>query len=173
MAKTDRDPTEQTVHMLQREVEQQRVILLGEIEGLRREITTRLEGMDKALGRVEEYPTDVDLAVSRVREFYDEKFRSVELRFEERDRRFDLRDESSKELLAEQRTSAKEAIAKAEASVAQQLNSLNGLIGDVKERIDKTEGRAEGAVKLWGLLVAGVMLIIGVAGVAIAVMANG
>lgn len=159
--------------MLQREIEQQRTILLGEIEGLRREITTRLDGMDKALTKVEQYPTDVDLAVSRVREFFEEKFRSVDLRFHERDQRFSQRDVAQQELLREQRIASDTAIAKAETSVRQQLESLNALIGDTKERIDKTEGRAEGAVKLWGLIVAAVMLVIGMAGVAVAIMANG
>lgn len=153
------DPSPLVTQMTQREVAQLQALIMAELTSIRRDTDTRFAAMDKALAKVEQYPTEVDRAIGQVREYFEEKFRSVELRFSERDSRFKQRDEDNTQLLREQRTASETAIAKAESSVGQQLVTLNIALRDMKERMDRTEGKAEGAVKLWGTIVAAIMAV--------------
>lgn len=153
------DPSPLVREMMQREVTHLQSLFASEIKATRTEIITRLDGMDKALAKVEQYPTDVDLAIKRLREFFEAEFRAVEIRFAERDKRFDLRDEAGRELLREQRSSAAEAIRKSDDTTKQLLEALDRSLRDLKERLDTADGKTAGGVALWGFIVAAIVAV--------------
>jgi hypothetical protein len=169
---SQQDPSPLVIQTLHREIAQLNALLESRIVGLRSEMVTKFEALDKALSKVEQYPTDLDRAIARTREYVDERFKSTELRFIERDARFAVRDEGNTALLNEQRESAAKAITKAEIAVSQQLSAHQMQITEVKERLDKTAGSTEGAIKLWGIIVAAIMVVGTLVGIFVAIIAR-
>ncbi len=148
-------------------------------------IETRLDGMDKAtemrITTLDRIPEETALLVAHLRELVGERFDSVNMRFDERDTRVTQQQVSSKEALDAALLAAKElvnsqnvsnaaAAEKTEASFTKQIGQIGDLIAngavataqqiaDLKERIDRSEGRGAGINVGWGYLVAGVTLI--------------
>jgi hypothetical protein len=109
---------------------------------------------------------EIERSIGHLQDLHDEKFKSVELQFRERDVRaeqaavaskqaLDAALTSAKELVGQQNTANVEAAAKAEASFTKQIDqiavtisALEKGIGDriteLKERIDRGEGQGQG-----------------------------
>ena len=153
------DPTALTTQQLQRELLALRDLFEARI-GSTEKIETRLQLA------IDDLPNRVDLRVKHLRELDDERFRSIQMQFVERDTRteqnsrdsnvsVDAALQAAKEAVGEQNKSSALAIAKSEASTTKQIDQLgvfitsavSGLdskINDIKERLTQLEGRGQG-----------------------------
>lgn len=154
--KSEPDPSVLTTQQLDRAIKDERDWVLAKLDVL----VERLIGMDKAAvllsDTVNRVPTDVQKGMAQVREIIDEKFKSVDQRFQERDTRseresrdnkvaVDAAFAAQKEAASEQNKSNTLAIDKSEKATAETLNkqadlfksttdALTGRISDEKER---------------------------------------
>lgn len=154
--------------------------LIRENQWLREVIEARLDGMDKAIELLrvstDKYPADMDSKVEHLESLHDEKFRSIESQFRERDVRteqtsrdaktaVDAALQAAKEAVGKQNDSFMAATEKSEAATTKQIDQLQRLldtnqkatddkITDVKDRITKIEGQASGAAGSWAVIVA-------------------
>jgi t-SNARE complex subunit (syntaxin) len=164
--KPDPDPTVLTTQAL-----------LREIAGLRELLSQRVESIEKAVSVAHEnlvrVPTDVDKAISHLKELLLEKFATTGVRFEgiqtqfgERDTRVDNAARESKEALGAALQAAKElvgtqsasfavSIEKSDAATEKRFDALqltitavttavNDKIDDLKQRLTLVEGQARG-----------------------------
>jgi len=164
------------------------------VNSLERVIDTRLDAMDKALALFESsitrLPTSVDTQVGHLKTLHQEKFLSVQKQFDERDVRteqtsrdskvaVDAALQAAKEAVTEQNRSSALAIAKSEAATIKQIDqqgvliqtgtgALNDKIDDLKSRLTLLEGRGAGMSQSWGVVVAVIGVLMGVAGIALA-----
>lgn len=148
--------------------------LLRENLWLREVLETRLDGMDKAITLLQDtadkFPDRIDEKIASLREVHEEKFRSIEVQFSERDVRteqtakdskvaVDAALQAAKELVSQQNTSNSLAIAKSEAAVTKQIDQQGTLIqttakasddkiDDLKQRITRLEERDETKAKV-------------------------
>jgi cation transport regulator ChaB len=148
-------------------------------------VETRLDGMDKAqelfkddLTRV---PTELDKEISHLKDLYEEKFRSIETQFRERDTRTEQISKQSevainaalqaaKEAVEKQNQSSALAISKSEVSFTKQFDQIGDRISaavkstddkftDLKDRITMLEGQKKGVADGWGFLVGAIGLL--------------
>jgi hypothetical protein len=145
--------------------------LLRELAALREIVFVRLDAMDTATSllaeNVNRTPTVVQAMVGGVREVYDERFRSVQLQFTERDTRTEQATaanasalaaalQAAKEAVSEQAQAAAKAAEKTELSFTKQIDQIqlqiktigdgfSDRIAELKERIDRGEGSTAGA----------------------------
>jgi len=134
--------------------------LTREIGALREIIETRLDGNDKAYEILHQIihtlPSQVDEKIDALKEVHEEKFRSIQGQFTERDVRTDQTSRDSKLAVDAALQAAKEAVAKSETATVKQIDqqgelissntdSLNDKIDDIKQRLTILEGRGEGA----------------------------
>lgn len=160
--------------------------LLREILNLREIIETRIDAMDKALqllqAKADKVPSETDIAVGRLKDLHDERFKGVATQFAERDIRteqtsrdskvaVDAALQAAKEAVGEQNKSSALAIAKSEASTTKQIDqiiainqattsALNDKIDDLKLRLTQIDGQSTGARDLWAMLLGGLAIII-------------
>jgi hypothetical protein len=141
--------------------------VLRETKHLEEKLDIRLGGMDEALKIVQKYPTEVDRAISQLKELIFEKFASVDRRFAERDTRgnqarvdqqkmVDLALTAAKDLLAEANSSSERAILKQEAATKEQIVAVSDKVEDVKTRLTAMESQSQGAGKSVGWIFAGI-----------------
>ncbi len=176
------DPTVLTTQQLQREIFTARELVEVRIQGFRDTIETRLEGMDKAISLVHEHsekiPSQILSTVHQLQGLHEEKFRSIETQFVERDTRteqtsrdskvaVDAALQAAKEAVGEQNKSNALAIAKSEATFTKQIDQIGVLIStlqkglddkidDIKGRLAAVEVRKDGSGTIWGII--GVMV---------------
>jgi len=143
--------------------------LLREIATTKEIISTRIDAMDKAIDLLQKFadkqPTTMTVSqqVIALDQLLQEKFRSIEKQFIERDSRteqtsrdskvaVDAALQAAKEAVAEQNRSNALAIAKSEATFTKQIDQLgtlinamekgfDGKINDIKDRITSSDGR--------------------------------
>jgi hypothetical protein len=139
----------------------------------------RFKDRDKAIDllqvHIDGFNQYVEDSVGRLKDLHQEKFRSIETQFTERDTRteqtsrdskvaVDAALQAAKEAVGEQNKSSALAIAKSEAATTKQIDSINTLIqsgnqalndkiDDMKERITAFEGRSKGIGDGWGYMV--------------------
>jgi hypothetical protein len=162
--------------------------LLREISNTREIIETRIGGMDRAIELLQKtndgYPALMDAKVAKLQEVHEEKFRSIETQFAERDKRTEqlsLADKTAiaaalqaqKEAAGAQNESNTAANVKTETNFAKLIDQGQALllevrrnteaqINDLKSRLDKGEGHSKGLGDGWGYLVAvGSLVILG------------
>lgn len=97
--------------------------------------------------------------IGHLREFIEEKFRGVQTQFDEKQRALDA-------ALAAQ----KEAVGKSEESASKQFDSIRIEINDLKDRQNRSEGSGAGRQDSGKLLFAVIGAVIGLLGVALAVV---
>jgi hypothetical protein len=145
--------------------------LRRDVSALREIIQARLDGNDRATvvlsETVNRTPTAIQIAVDHLKELHDERFASVDQRFDERDVRTDQAAKASKEALDAALLAAKELVSqqneanaaaadKAEQSTIKQIDqigiridtmqkALDDRLTELKERIDRGEGSGSGA----------------------------
>ncbi len=132
------------------------VLVAGQLEKIRADIENQRE----------HFRIDTDRSMQATRELFAEKFDAINTRFLERDTRTEQAADESRTSLAAALAAAKEAVSlqnianaqailKSETAVQKQLDALALLmganqknmddkIGDIKERVDKSEGRLVG-----------------------------
>ena len=141
-----------------------------DIDHLRGFISTRLDGMDKAIVLLQEIfdhvPRQTDEKIMALRWLHEEKFLSIQTQFRERDVRteqyskdskvaVDAALQAAKEAVGEQNKSSALAIGKSEASTTKQIDQLSTQIAsqtknfddkvaDIKDRLTRIEGGAVG-----------------------------
>jgi hypothetical protein len=137
------DPSSLTTQQLWREVLNLRELLESRITGIEKSI----EVAHNDLVRV---PTDVQKQVGNLKELHDEKFRSIQVQFEERDTRTEQKDRDTKIAIDAAFQSASTAVAKSETVTSKQIDqlitliqtetrALGGQINDLKERMTRFE----------------------------------
>ncbi len=166
----DPDPTMLTTAQLDRAINGLRDLLTAERLGQREIFTTRLDDMDRAKDllreKIDAMPDEFEKLVAGLRTLHDEKFRSIQVQFAERDVRteqsakdskvaVDAALQAAKEAVGEQNKSSSLAIAKSETATTKQIDQLGVLISttakgvddkidDIKQRLTTIEGRANG-----------------------------
>lgn len=173
----DPDPSTLTTAALHREIQHLKELILSE-----REINnTSNSARDKALVLLQAFadksPTTaaVDQSVRELGKLTDEKFTSIDRRFQDKDKAVDAAFAAAKEAVAEQNKSNALSVTKSEAAFTKQIDGINSLFGqttkatddkfaDLKDRITTIEGRSTGHGDIWGY-------IIGAAGLVVALLA--
>ena len=184
------DPTLLTTQQLLREQDNLRELVNARLAGLKEAIETRLEGSDKAVellrGQTDKLPTSIVDAVHQLQSLHEEKFRSIETQFVERDTRteqtsrdskvaVDAALQAAKEAVGEQNKSNALAIAKSEATFTKQIDQIGVLIStlqkglddkidDIKGRLGAIENSKKGGNEAW-------FVVMGLIGLGIAVAA--
>jgi hypothetical protein len=159
-------------------------------------LQTRLDGMDKAIRLLQDtadkFPARIDEKIAALREVHDERFASIQKQFDERDVRteqaagavkiaVDAALQAQKEAATETNKSSTAAITKSETATTKQIDQLGALIqqmskafddkvGDVKDRLTRIEGVGAGASALWGYVAGAIGVIVGIAGLAFAIL---
>jgi hypothetical protein len=137
------DPSSLTTQQLWREVLNLRELLESRITSIEKSIEVAHEDLVRV-------PTDVQKQVGNLKELHEEKFRSVQTQFDERDTRTEQKDRDTKVAIDAAFQSASLAVAKSEAVTSKQIDqqsmliqtetrALSGQIGDVKERVTRLE----------------------------------
>lgn len=159
--------------------------MLRETQNLRELLEARLDGMEHTLARLQRdldlLPTQRSEAIESLQKLHEEKFRSIQTQFIERDIRVETTAKDSKvavdaalsaakEAVTEQNKSTAQAIAKSETAFLKQLDQLVLLldtktgslvtqVNDLKDQQTRNEGRSTGANALWGLIVGGIGIV--------------
>lgn len=172
------DPSLMTTKQLQREVFSLRELLETRLLGgehsnelIRNIIETRLDGMDKAIKLLQDtadkFPARIDEKITALREVHEERFKSVDKQFSERDVRTDKAAEASttavnaalqaqKESAGKQAEAFQEATSKSEQQFTKQIDQQGELlktevralvtqINELKDRFNRGEGKGEGS----------------------------
>lgn len=178
---TNPDPSIRTIEQLQREVSS-----LKELHGV------RLEAMDKAIAVAHDdlvrVPTDVQKAVTALKEVLLEMFKTVEGKFDEVKLQFELIEKqrveqkadtkaavdaaltAQKEAVKEQTAASEKSILKSESATKERIDlqakdlrtsgdSTNQQVSDLKERVTTIEGKTTGHGETWGYVAIGVAII--------------
>lgn len=145
-------------------------MLLRELANLREVLVARFDGNDKIISMIQQQHdkagADASLAVMSLRTHHEEKFKSIQTQFSERDTRteqaagavkiaVDAALQAQKEAVGEQNKSSALAIAKSETATTKQIDqigitiqnttaNLNDKIDDVKTRMNVIDGRTKG-----------------------------
>ena len=167
ISKPDPDPTVLTTQALFREINQVQALLDAHMDGLEGTLSARITAIDRDVDRlqlaVEQEPASTGALIGTLRDLHEEKFKSIQVQFVERDTRteqtsrdskvaVDAALQAAKEAVGEQNKSSALAIAKSEASTTKQIDqqglliasSTQGLddkIDDIKDRLTRIEGK--------------------------------
>jgi cobalamin biosynthesis Mg chelatase CobN len=182
------DPTALTTAQLMREIATVREIFEAKLEVQKELLRAHIQATDKAEGLArslaDKMPIEVDAKIEAVRSVHEEKFKSVQTQFTERDTRaektaadsklaVDAAFSAAKEAVGKQNESSAQAISKSELATTKQIDQLNTLINtgnaatdgkitDVKERVTRLEGQTKGHSEEKGDLRANIAIIIAV-----------
>ncbi len=180
------DPTILTTQQLHRE-----------LFGLREIVEARLNAMDRASEIVDKQitrvPSDAVAQMEHLKELHEEKFKSIQVQFTERDTRteqtsrdskvaVDAALQAAKEAVGEQNKSSALAIAKSETATTKQIDQqglliqtatagLNDKIDDIKDRLTLIEGKSTGTQEFVTDHRAGVGLVVSVVSAVVSVLA--
>jgi hypothetical protein len=180
------DPTVRTTEQLQREIMMSRELIETLVTGQNRVIETRFDGMDVAIKllqtQTDRLPQHILDAVHQLQSLHEEKFRSIETQFVERDTRteqtsrdskvaVDAALQAAKEAVGEQNKSNALAIAKSEATFTKQIDQIGVLIStlqkgldekidDLRARLQAIESMKKGAGDLTGVAIAVVGVVV-------------
>ena len=179
VSRPDPDPTTLTTQALYREINQVQSLLNSHMDGLQGTLSARISAIDHDLDRLqiamEQEPEHTGTLINTLRDLHEEKFKSIQVQFVERDTRteqtsrdskvaVDAALQAAKEAVGEQNKSSALAIAKSEASTTKQIDqqglliasSTQGLddkIDDIKDRLTRIEGNSSGGHQVWGYII--------------------
>lgn len=158
--------------------------LVREISALRDVLSEQIESLDQRLVRlrleVDEVPSQIDERTSHIRSLFGEKFRTVSVKFREReardkeqkrasDRALEAALKAAQDIVAEQNRSSAQSVAKSEANMNKQIEQLTTLmntgmgalrdiVDDLKSRVGLIEGRSSGMSSGWGYIVGAIAM---------------
>lgn len=115
------DPSPLTTQQLWREVQNLKELLLSQITGIQKSIEVAHDDLVRV-------PTDVQKQVANLKELHDEKFRSIQVQFAERDTRTEQKDRDTKIAIDAAFQSASTAVGKSETGTGKQIEQLQTLI---------------------------------------------
>ena len=190
VSRPDPDPTTLTTQALYREINQVQALLNAHMDGMEGTLSARITAIDHDLDRlqlaIEEEPANTGTLVNTLRDLHEEKFKSIQVQFVERDTRteqtsrdskvaVDAALQAAKEAVEKQNTSSALAIAKSESATTKQIDqqgilistattslneridaasaTMNSKIDDLKDRLNRMEGGANGGHQVWGYLI--------------------
>ncbi len=181
VSKPNPDPTARTTDQLYRALEAMQRQVETKIDGIQAVISTRIDAMDRAIilaqTSIDKFPDQMLAAVGQLRSIVDgkvevvnERFKSIETQFIERDTRteqtsrdskvaVDAALQAAKEAVGEQNKSSALAISKSEAATTKQIDAIGLLIqsntkniddkiDDLKSRLTTVEGHKQGAAEV-------------------------
>jgi hypothetical protein len=152
------DPSPLTTSQIQREVRAVQQVLEQKIDGNDRVVSTRINGMDKAIElvqkRTDEIPLLVKEQVGQLQALHEGMFKAVETQFRERDTRVEQTKIDGNKAIDAALQAAKEAVGKTEIGFTKQIDAqqvvintmasgFDGKIGDLKDLIGKLEQRMQ------------------------------
>ncbi len=115
--------------------------LRWEVTALRELVESRLDAMDKATALLRDdvtrTPSDSEKAVNHLTSVVDERFKSVEKQFHERDIRADASEKSATVAVSAALQAAKEAAGKSEVSTEKQIEGIKLLLAGNKDTLDE------------------------------------
>jgi DNA polymerase III delta prime subunit len=200
------DPTLLTTAQLLREIATLKEHMNSETSALRAILDARMDGMDRVIQSLQRESArsqeKTDATVDHLKVLHEEKFKSIQTQFVERDTRteqtakdskvaVDAALQAAKEAVGEQNKSSALAIAKSEAATTKQIDllgetigtqtkNLNDKIDDLKERLGNIESRKLGGAEAHAagitnaqLAVAVFSVLVGIAAVVISVRTGG
>ena len=139
------DPTVLTTEQIAREVQGLKELLFTLIHGIDDKISTRLDGMDRALeliqAKADKVPSEVDLKTGGLKDLLFEKFDGVQTQFSERDTRTAETASLNKLAIDAALQAQKEAAGKTEEAFTRSIDKLDELI-NTKTGALGTETRA-------------------------------
>jgi hypothetical protein len=121
--------------------------------------TARVDSIEKALelfrDQITRVPTDVDRQILALRELVFERFRAIDMRFDERDKRANQRAEAGNTAMEAAFAAAKENTTEIKAGFTKSIDGLQNLmstavkatelmVSDLKERVTAIESRTSG-----------------------------
>jgi hypothetical protein len=188
----DPDPTVRTSEQLLREISLVREVFNSELVGNKLVLESRLDGIERAIdlerSRTNEARAAVLAETLHLQKLHDEKFKSIEVQFAERDTRteqtsrdskvaVDAALQAAKEAVGEQNKSNALANSKMEAAFTKQIDQIGTLlatiqktsddkIDDLKSRVLSMESSKKGMGEMWGVIVGVGGLIFGALGIA-------
>ena len=152
------DPTVLTTELTLRETHNVKELLQGEIHSL--------DGaVERIRVRLDSRHAEIREGMQTLQAFFDEKFESISIQFEERDKRQDQNSTADRTAIAAALQAQKESMGKTEASFTKQLDSIQMVmnsiarasdekIDDLKTRLTMIEGKSKGIGEGWGIIVA-------------------
>jgi hypothetical protein len=171
------DPSELTTAQADKGLRCLREVVEAELDGIR----VQIEAVKK---NADQRPSEIDLRVDHLKSLHDEKFKSIETQFRERDTRteqtqkdskvaVDAALQAAKEAVGEQNKSSALAIAKSEAATTKQIDQIltiiqattggtNDKIDDIKSRLTLIEGHSRGASDGVGWIIGGIGALVGI-----------
>lgn len=180
------DPTVLTTQQLQREISGARELVEVRVIALRELLEARFVGADTTLqvmnDRLNHLVDRGNEAIGHLHSLHDEKFKSIQTQFLERDRRLEQLSMADKTAVAAALQAQKEAagaqneanaasFSKSEANFTKAIEqtqlilntvtkSMESNIDDLKTRMDKREGKSSGSADLWGYIIGGIGLLL-------------
>src|SRR4029453_13176883 len=145
------DPTVLTTAALAQAISFLREILEARIDGQQHVFEARLDAMDKAIKLLQEIadklPGNMGMKVDNLRSLHDEKFRSIQTQFAERDVRaereskdnkiaVDAALQAAKDLGGKRQEAADKAIDKSELATIKQMDQLNTIMATNTKTLD-------------------------------------
>ncbi len=170
------DPTQRTIENLQREIAMVKDHLLVVINARADVIVTRLDGMDIAIEllqhQTDKIPSFVKDSVDQLKDVHNEKFRSIDTLFTEKDKRLDQTATDGKMAIAAALQAQKEAAGKAETGFEKRIEQSGTLMGAMQKGFDDKidEIRLRQQVNVWSLVMGVLALTIAITSLAVSVM---
>lgn len=155
------------------------------------QIKTIDDALDQVQGELRTRPEAIERRVGQLQALHEEKFKSIQTQFVERDTRteqtsrdskvaVDAALQAAKEAVSEQNRASSLSISKSETATTKQIDqqgqliasataALNDKIDDLKSRLTLIEGRGSGMAASWGVMVAAFGMIVGIGGLMFAI----
>ena len=189
------DPTVLTTQQLQREIAMSKDLLDVKMSGLRESVYGRFDSLEEVIRVLREQIArirdGVNPAIEHLHALQNEKFKSIEIQFNDRDNRseqkfmdsklaIDAAFQSAKDAVGEQNKSNLLSIAKSEAAYTKQIDqigltisalskAIDDKVDDIKTRVQMMEGSKKGASDFFGLIVGIVGVLVGLGGMIAAI----
>jgi hypothetical protein len=133
---------------------------LSALEAELAETRARLAGMDKAVSLLEKFPTAIDIAVGNLKQLHDEKFRNVQVRFDELNTRLTEGDRYKQTALDAAMRAAEERSQKTEQLFTKQIENVTKTADDLQKMVRENAGG-------WKAILAAATLFIAVLAIAV------
>ena len=147
------DPTLLTTQQLLREIGTVRELFDARLAAVDRSISVLQSGIDRVVSQVSS-------EVGQLRDLHSERFKSIEVRFIERDKWIEQHALANGNTISEMKLNFSKQIDQGTQLLQEVRRSTETQISDLKSRVDKAEGRSRGIGDGWGYLAGAIGLAI-------------